>query len=113
MNVLLPAVAVVFAAFCVWLTVRIVNRRERWAKWTLAASVGLPALYAASFGPACWVGGTGMETLYQPILRGWSRAPEPLGRALYWYANLLSPCDLGLVEVDSGWCVLVDGGPGP
>ncbi len=28
---LLPALAVTFAAFCVWLTVRIVNRRERWA----------------------------------------------------------------------------------
>ena len=24
-----------FAAGCVWLTLRIINRRERWAKWTL------------------------------------------------------------------------------
>jgi hypothetical protein len=47
---------VVFAAFCVWLTVRIVNRRERWAKRTLVAViVGLPVLYVASFGPACWM----------------------------------------------------------
>jgi hypothetical protein len=42
MTILLPALAVAFAAFCVWLGVRIVNRRERWAKWT----AGLVALTA-------------------------------------------------------------------
>lgn len=55
MTILLPIVGVAFAAICVWLAVRIVNRRERWAKWTLAAVVGLPVLYVASFGPACWL----------------------------------------------------------
>jgi hypothetical protein len=36
--------------------VRIVNRRERWAKWTLlGAVVGAPVLYVLSFGPACWL----------------------------------------------------------
>ncbi len=29
--------AVAFAAFCVWLAVRLVNRRERWTKWTAVA----------------------------------------------------------------------------
>jgi hypothetical protein len=29
---------------------------ERWAKWTLAATiVGPPVLYVLSFGPACWL----------------------------------------------------------
>jgi hypothetical protein len=37
MTILLPTLAAIFAAFCVWLGVRIFNRRERWAKWTLAA----------------------------------------------------------------------------
>jgi len=47
---------IVVAAFCVWLAVRIFNRRERWAKWTLAGLVlGLPLLYVLSFGPACWL----------------------------------------------------------
>jgi hypothetical protein len=46
-TILLSTLAVAFAAFCVWLTVRIVNRRERWAKWTLAVVVGLPVLYVA------------------------------------------------------------------
>jgi hypothetical protein len=30
MTVILPVPAVALAAFCVWLTVRIVNRKERW-----------------------------------------------------------------------------------
>ncbi|MGE5193316.1 MAG: hypothetical protein ACM3U2_12545 [Deltaproteobacteria bacterium] len=52
----LTVVGVTLAAFCVWLTVRIINRRERWAKWTLAATIiGTPTLYVLSFGPACWL----------------------------------------------------------
>ena len=45
MTILLPAIAVAFAASCVWLTMRIVNRRARWANWTLAAAVSLPVIY--------------------------------------------------------------------
>jgi hypothetical protein len=52
MSIVLPAVAV--AAFCVSLCVRIVNRRERWAKWTAVGLASLPLLYVLSFGPACW-----------------------------------------------------------
>ena len=47
-----------FAAICIWLTVRIINRHERWAKWTLAMVLGVPVLYVASFGPACWLTST-------------------------------------------------------
>jgi hypothetical protein len=32
MVLVLSIFGVSFAAFCVWLTVRIVNRKERWAK---------------------------------------------------------------------------------
>jgi hypothetical protein len=53
MGIGLSIFGVVFAALCVWLTVRIVNRRERWAKWTLVVIVGLPVVYVASFGLAC------------------------------------------------------------
>ena len=48
MTIFLPTLAVAFAAFCVWRTVRIVNRRERWAKWTLAVVVGMPVLVIAA-----------------------------------------------------------------
>ena len=55
MRIVLPTLGVAFAA---WLTVRIINRRERRAKWTLASIVGLPVLYVASFGPACRLAAT-------------------------------------------------------
>jgi hypothetical protein len=51
MTILLPTLAIAFAASCVWLTVRVVNRRERWAKWTLAAVAAVSVLYVGSFGP--------------------------------------------------------------
>jgi hypothetical protein len=53
MAVLLPVLYVGFAAFCIWLAVRIVNRRERWAKRT-ALGLGVLLAYPLSFGPACW-----------------------------------------------------------
>ena len=70
---ILPALAFAFAAFCVWITVRIVNRCERWAKRTLAAAVALPVLYVASFGPVAWisfqaeVGHQTIEFVYRPL----------------------------------------------
>jgi hypothetical protein len=41
MSYLFPSFVVAFMAFCVWLTVRIVNRQENWPKWTLAAVAGV------------------------------------------------------------------------
>lgn len=55
MMIFLPVLAITFTAFCVWLTVRIVNKHERWAMWTLAMTLSVPMLYAASFGPAVWL----------------------------------------------------------
>ena len=55
MTILLPILAVAFTAFCVWLAVRIMNRRERWAKRTLTLVVGLPVLYLVSFGSAIYL----------------------------------------------------------
>jgi hypothetical protein len=46
---------VAFAALCVWRTVRIINRKERWAKWTLAGVIALPILYPLSEGPVAWI----------------------------------------------------------
>jgi hypothetical protein len=73
MAIALSIFGVAFAAFCVWLTVRIVNRQRRWAKWTLAVVVGVPALYVVSFGPACWLSDRKMiqrsvpSRLYNPL----------------------------------------------
>jgi hypothetical protein len=48
MAIALAIFGVAFAAFCVWLAVRIINRRERWAKWTLAVLISLPLIYVLS-----------------------------------------------------------------
>jgi hypothetical protein len=52
-DIALLASTMAFCAICLWLTVRIVNRRERWAKWALAGMISLPVLYVASFGLGC------------------------------------------------------------
>lgn len=100
MTVLLSTLAVAFAAFCTWLGVRIVNRRETWAKWTLATVVALPVLYFASVGPACWMADWNnmpRETVlaaFRPIARiGFSTGGIPFERALTWYGKLFSPPD--------------------
>src|SRR5579863_7283053 len=43
------------AAFAVWLAVRIINRRERWAKQSAAALFIGIVLYPLSSGPMTWV----------------------------------------------------------
>jgi hypothetical protein len=94
MSIVLAALAVAFAAFCVWLTARIFNSRERWAKWTLAAAVGVPVLYVLSFGAVIWLSNDGIippttitsayPGLWQVLMRG----PQPYRRWLRWYVNL-------------------------
>jgi hypothetical protein len=72
MDVALSIFGVAFAALCVWLTVRIINRRERWTKWTLAVVV-LPVLYIFSLRPMCymidrqWIGDQAPRVIYWPL----------------------------------------------
>ncbi|HEY3965895.1 MAG TPA: hypothetical protein VGM05_15150 [Planctomycetaceae bacterium] len=88
MIALLPALAIAFTAFCVWLGVRIVNRHERWAKWALALVIVLPMLYVGSFGPACWlacdrhISQTFVAQAYRPIIRLANASPDPIRNAI-------------------------------
>ena len=94
MTILLPALVVAFAAFCVWLTVRIVNRRERWAKRILAATLLLPVLYVGSFGPACWLVGRRvlpesiLTTAYRPCVFLALDGLAPVQNTLWWWTEL-------------------------
>ena len=115
---------VAFAAFCVWLTVRVMNRRERWAKWTLTGVIGLPILYVASIGPACWItsrtnrGGKLIPKVYQPVIEAFLSGgyDSQISRAFRWYSTVgaadhwgwfdISP-DMGSEE--TAWCI----GPDP
>jgi len=102
MSIILPALAVGFAAFSVWLTVRIVNRRERWAKVT-AVALAIALLYPASFGPACWltaipIPGSGTIMPPQPaIMRCYwpfgflANNDDPIGKAVIWWMKLGMP----------------------
>ena len=95
MTILLPALAIAFTAFGVWLTVRIVNRRERWAKWTGASVVVLALIgYPLSIGPMFWLFEHEMlpewaqdTPIYEPL--GWiDRNVPPFNSALHWYLSL-------------------------
>lgn len=86
-NLILPSLCVVFASIVTWLTVRIVNRRERWAKWTaVGLLVVLPLAYIAGFGPACWIAATPRVAGRSDEPRIWMRVYFPIG-ALIHYAR--------------------------
>jgi len=81
-------IGVACAAFCLWLTVRIVNRRERWAKRTLATIVIGSFVYPLSAGPMFWVNEHALGesqivyAIYQPLFWVAEHGPE-------WPAGLL------------------------
>jgi hypothetical protein len=102
MATALSIFGVAFAAFCVWLAVRIINRRERWAKRTLAGVVGVPLLYVVSFGPACWAYSrthphrewAALDFIYEPILRIWYDHDGIIADTIQSYANVGSDVPL-------------------
>jgi hypothetical protein len=101
MTIVVSSLAVAFASVCIWLTIRFVNRRERWAKKTLVAIIAVPMLYLLSFGPACWI-----ATRYQPLRKSvitiysdtvvWAyfKTPRFVGSTLIWYANVAGDVDI-------------------
>jgi hypothetical protein len=116
-EIVLVFVAIVSAAFCVWLAVRIVNRRERWAKWTAVVAVALPMAYVASFGPACWLVGDYLDAdewvieaipiAYDPILRLARISQNRYGSSrldgwLAWYATLARSDGAHPIQLSNG-----------
>src|SRR5258708_2714913 len=79
-----PIFGVAFAAFCLWLAVRIINRREKWAKRT-ALGLALAMIYPLSLGPACWFTGRmnfgpgAISAIYRPLT--WTFADPVLSRS--------------------------------
>jgi hypothetical protein len=96
MSIILPTLAVGFAAFCVWLTVRIVNRRERWAKLTGVALVVLVA-YPLSIGPVPALHYhlrlsksllPAIDAFYWPLIWLEYNGPEQVRDLISWYVRL-------------------------
>jgi hypothetical protein len=101
---IVASVAIVFVAFCVWLTVRIVNRRERWAKRLGVATLIMALLgYPLSIGPACrleeFLYDNGCQAaassmsevtcrFYDPLLWCRDNGPRFVADAYWWYLGL-------------------------
>jgi len=72
------------------------QRKKQVWPWIVALLVGLPVLYVASFGPACWVSSRAMfgqqlvATTYRPVLAFLSMSGDhpPIDRAILWYATV-------------------------
>jgi hypothetical protein len=95
MAVALAIFGVTFAAFCVWLSVRIVNRRENWAKRLAVVLVVVLAAYPLSWGPAISITARSRDSthdayreFYSPITWIYWNGPDPVHDALFWYAAL-------------------------
>jgi hypothetical protein len=98
LNVLLTilgSLGICVSAFCFWLVIRIINRRERWAKRVLTTTLVLPVLYVAGFGPAAWLASWELAPkglvawVYFPIFRIAFDGPERwFYKPVDWYAHL-------------------------
>src|SRR5262245_31005029 len=87
---------IAFAGFCVWLTVRIVNRRERWAKRTAVSLITVLVatfLYVLSSGPAIYLAqkycssGRGVSRAYRPVFLILVHGPKPIKQSIWWYLD--------------------------
>jgi hypothetical protein len=85
MAVALSIVAIAYAALCVWLTVRIVNRKDRWAKrialWLVAAyPISFLLMYLARSRNVISVRFVNQaEVLYRPLIWLWMTIEKIIG----------------------------------
>ena len=96
MTIVLAVLSLAFTAIVVWLTVRIVNRRERWAKRLAIAVVVAAVAYPLSIGPATWLNERGylatstVSAVFRPLFWMYERAPRSLQTATDWYIGVWS-----------------------
>jgi len=100
---IVAATGIAAAGAAVWLTVRIVNRREKWARRTAVTAVVVGILYPLSAGPGTWLihhGGFSKATLrfvlalYEPLGLASDHLPKPVDNAMRSYEEWF---------VDAGW----------
>jgi hypothetical protein len=96
MTIVLAVLGLAFTAFVVWLTVRIVNRRERWAKRVAISLVVAAVVYPLSIGPATWLNerellpNAALSSIYLPLFWMYEHAPRSLQAAADWYIGVWS-----------------------
>ena len=95
--VLVPFLGVLFIAFYVRLVVRIIKRRERWAKRLAASLAALFLGYLVSFGPIARIESRGgwsplqetvFEAAYFPFGFGVNFGPQWMQSSILWYLDL-------------------------
>jgi hypothetical protein len=94
MSTTLLICSTMFASWSIWLAVRIYNRRECWAKRTLAGTIfGTPVLYLVTFAPACWISarvqpsGEFVSLLYGPVIHEWTTGPTAIQKIITAYVD--------------------------
>jgi hypothetical protein len=96
MTILLAVLGVSFTAFAVWLAVRIVNRRERWAKRVAIALIVALIVYPLSIGPATWLDERGLlpvsavPLIFLPLFWTYESGPRSIRVATDWYIGVWS-----------------------
>lgn len=91
-GLLFTVIGIAFAATSTWLTVRCINRREKWAQRTVVALV-LGLAYPLSFGPACWLAGSRIIPMGPTRIVFWplvQLASHPDASCARWYAEVCS-----------------------
>jgi hypothetical protein len=94
-DVALACAGIAFAGFGIWLAVRVINRKEKWAI-RVSKALLLLVVYLASFGPACWLtsrlnlGASAIPVVYRPIWWAMRLSPR-LGDAFTTYAKFAAP----------------------
>ena len=77
--------------------------------WIVGLLIGMPTLYFASFGPACWIttrmsgGSSVIPFFYQQPMSSVSSSSERLAVALRWYAVIGAADGWYWVEYPSFW----------
>jgi hypothetical protein len=97
MEAIFAGLTVVFAALCVYLAVRIANRRERWAKHAAVAMVLVLVEYPLSIGPAHCLAWSlrsesfwrGADVVYRPVVAICEKS-DSASRILRWYTTFLA-----------------------
>jgi hypothetical protein len=108
LTTLLGTAIVAFAGFCVWLSIRIVNRREKWAKRAAVGAFSLLLAYPLSIGPACWMADPSDSTFFPSL----SRIYWPLGHLASSTRIVRVPlCTYAGLWVRPGSRVLIPGSP--
>jgi len=102
-QIIALSLGVVLGAFCLWLTVRIINRREEWARWTaigilLTTFVGyplslFPILWLATRNslPSGGIGGAIVKFYVTPVEEAMKNGPDCIETAIEWMAEVVEP----------------------